>query len=130
MSDLAARNMMDVKKNTVSPDKWSEGKEKPMSVRERMTRQRIKKKAQTAIRDLILAGVAGIIPDKKQQKEGKVKSIDGMCNKMADAFMCTMLDMEDEYDMGLFAYGGLPNTETLYKTKAIKKGTKVIQPCQ
>ena len=49
----------------------------PMNAAERKMRQRIRDKVSMAIVDLVLAGCAGVVPDKKLRKQG-VREVSGI----------------------------------------------------
>jgi hypothetical protein len=62
----------------------------PLSVNERKIRQRIRDKAYTALADLVLAQCAGVIPDKKAEREG-VSSLADLANRITSVMLLQMV---------------------------------------
>lgn len=98
MAKLAARNLGDVEEvdNT-------DGLETPMPAKERMKRKRIREKAQTAIRDLVLADLAGVLD----------YDHDSLAQAVSDeqtAAMIGLMGIDDETDRVFAAIGEPPET--------------------
>jgi hypothetical protein len=67
----------------------------PMAVNERKIRQRIREKAVMAIADLVLAGCAGVVPDKKLRKQG-VRDVSGIFDEVRTYMLLQMVCGERE----------------------------------
>lgn len=95
MAKLAARNFEMKINKKIENFKFNKGLDKSMTAKERMIRLRIRKKVKTAMWDLNVAELAGIIKSNKL---------------MADAFEILLMHLclsKDKNEMAFRAYSGL-----------------------
>ena len=67
-----------------------QGLSNPMNAAERKMRQRIRDKVSIAIVDLVLAGCAGVVPDKKLRKQG-VRDVSGIFDDVRTYMLLQMV---------------------------------------